>query len=117
MKLLQDIHPVVFLLCATTLEVSGDALVRKAMYDHSGAIRLALFIAGTVLLLGYGMSLNLAPVPFARIVGLYIATLFVVWQVISAIAFSSRPSLPVLVGGTMIVLGGLIVTFWQQQPN
>ncbi len=110
-------HPVWFLIVATALEVSGDALVRKAMYEHAGIARATLFAAGTLLLLGYGFSLNLAPVPFARVVGLYIATLFVMWQVISAIAFRMRPTLPIIVGGSLIVVGGLIVTFWSQQSN
>lgn len=114
MKLLEGIHPLVFLIVATTLEVSGDAIIRKAMYEHAGAVRVAFLLSGMLLLLGYGVSVNLAPVPFARVVGLYIATLFVVWQIISAISFRSRPSLAVLVGGTLIVLGGLIVTFWRQ---
>jgi hypothetical protein len=110
-------HPVWFLLIATALEVSGDAIVRKAMYEHAGIARAGLFAAGTVLLLGYGFSLNLAPVPFARVVGLYIATLFVMWQTINAIAFRTRPTLPIMAGGTLIVIGGLIVTFWRQPLN
>jgi small multidrug resistance family-3 protein len=109
---MQSIHPFWFLLVATTLEVCGDAVLRKAMYEHVGMARAGLFVAGTALLFGYGFSLNLAPVPFARVVGLYIATLFVVWQVISVITFRARPTLPIIVGGSLIVLGGLIVTFW-----
>ena len=103
----------VFLLIATTLEVSGDAVVRMAIYDHAGPVRVALFLAGAVLLLGYGSTLNLAPFDFGRVVGLYIATLFIVWQFINLIAFRAAPSLPVLIGGTLIVAGGLLVTFWQ----
>jgi hypothetical protein len=110
-------HPVWFLLIATVLEVSGDAIVRKAMYEHAGMARVGLLVAGMVLLLGYGCSLNLTPVPFSAVVGLYIATLFVMWQAISAIAFRARPTLPIIVGGSLIVLGGLIVTFWRQQPT
>jgi hypothetical protein len=34
-----------------------------------------------------------------RVVGLYIATLFVVWQVINFIAFRTLPTLPIVVGG------------------
>jgi hypothetical protein len=113
MKFLQSIHPLVWLLVATTLEVSGDAIVRKAMYEHAGAARVGLIVTGALLLLGYGFSLNLAPVPFARVVGLYIATLFVMWQVINTIAFRTRPTLPIMVGGSLIVIGGLIVTFWR----
>jgi small multidrug resistance family-3 protein len=106
-------HPLVFLLIATTLEVSGDAVVRVAIYDHAGPIRVALFLAGAVLLLGYGSALNLAPFDFGRVVGLYIATLFVVWQVINFVAFRSVPTLPILVGGGLVVAGGAIITFWQ----
>lgn len=113
MKFLQNIHPLVFLLVATILEVSGDAVVRKAMYEHAGVARIGLIVTGAILLLGYGFSLNLAPVPFARVVGLYIATLFVMWQVINTIAFRTRPTVPIMVGGSLIVLGGLIVTFWR----
>ena len=53
-------------------------------------------------------------VEFNRVAGLYIATLFVVWQVVSFIAFRSIPGLPVLVGGALIVAGGLLVTFWKR---
>jgi hypothetical protein len=114
MRALQTIHPLVFLLVATTLEVSGDAIVRMALYNHVGLARAALWVAGTALLLGYGTALNLAPVEFGRVVGLYIATLFVVWQVIAFIAFRSLPSPQILVGGALIVAGGTIVTFWQR---
>jgi hypothetical protein len=74
-------------------------------------------LAGAALLFGYGVMLNLAPQPFERVVGLYIATLFVVWQIISFIAFGSIPSLPILIGGALIVAGGLIVSFWELKPS
>jgi len=113
LKVLQGVHPLVLLLIATTLEVSGDAVVRMAMYNHVGVIRFALFLAGAALLFGYGSFLNLAPVEFGRVVGLYIATLFVVWQLISFIAFRSTPTLPILVGGGLVIAGGAIITFWR----
>jgi small multidrug resistance family-3 protein len=109
-------HPIVFLLIATTLEVSGDAVVRLAIHEHTGAYRLALFGIGTALLLGYGTFLNLAPLEFGQVVGLYIATLFVVWQVINFLFFRTLPTLPVLAGGALIVAGGLIVSFWKTTP-
>jgi hypothetical protein len=77
MNALQGVHVLIFLLIATTLEVSGDAVVRKAIYDHVGPIRVGLFLVGAILLFGYGSVLNLAPVAFGRVVGLYIATLCV----------------------------------------
>jgi len=101
------------LLVATTLEVSGDAIVRLALYNHAGLGRAAFLIAGAALLLGYGALLNAAPVEFGRIVGLYIATLFIVWQAINFMVFRSVPELPVWIGGALVVAGGLLVTFWR----
>jgi len=112
-KALHGVHPLVFLVIATTLEVSGDALVRMAIYNHVGAIRIGLFLAGAVLLFGYGSFLNLAPLEFGQVVGLYIATLFVVWQIVNFIAFRAVPTVPILVGGTLVVAGGLVISFWK----
>lgn len=108
----QVLTAVGFLLVATTLEVSGDSLVRMGIYNHAGVTKLGLMLVGAVLLFGYGYSLNLAPVEFRQVVGLYIATLFVVWQVINFIFFRTGPTVPILAGGALIVIGGLIVTFW-----
>src|SRR5579862_6875742 len=111
-KPIQSIPIPLLLLIATVLEVSGDAVVRLALYNSAGLSRLALLCAGALLLLGYGSFLNTAPVDFGRVVGLYIATLFIVWQVINFLVFRALPSLPVCVGGLLIITGGLIITFW-----
>jgi small multidrug resistance family-3 protein len=104
-----------FLIAATIVEVSGDAVVRIALLNHTGvtAIRIGIFALGAALLFGYGTFLNLAPLEFREVVGLYIATLFIVWQVINFAFFQTLPTLPVLAGGTLIVLGGIIVSFWK----
>jgi len=113
LKALQSIPVPLLLLFATTLEVSGDAIVRLAIYNHAGLIRIALLLTGAALLLGYGSLVNIAPVDFARVVGLYLATLFVVWQIINFIVFRSLPGLPVWVGGSLVIVGGGIITFWR----
>jgi small multidrug resistance family-3 protein len=100
------------LIVATTLEVSGDAIVRIGLGERVTATKGAYFLAGAVLLFGYGLALNLAPIEFHRVVGVYIATLFIVWQIISFLVFRSVPTLPILAGGSLIVLGGIIVAFW-----
>jgi hypothetical protein len=115
MNISQILSALGFLLIATTLEVSGDALVRLAIFNHLGLTRVALMFAGAALLFGYGFSLNLAPVEFRQVVGLYIATLFIVWQIINFIVFRTSPNLPILIGGSLIVIGGLIVTFWKAE--
>ena len=113
MKALQGVHPLVFLVIAITLEACGDAVVRVAIYDNVGAYRFGLFLAGGLLLLGYGSFVNLAPLEFGQVVGLYIATLFVMWQIINFLFFRAVPTSPVLVGGALILIGGGIVTFWR----
>ena len=113
LETIRGVNPLILLIIATTLEVSGDAVVRMAIYGHSGAARLGLLLAGTALLLGYGSFLNFAPLEFGRVVGLYIATLFVVWQVINFIAFRAVPTLPILLGGALIIAGGAVITFWR----
>jgi hypothetical protein len=113
LKILQSVPVPLLLLVATTLEVSGDAVVRLGIYQHAGLVRAVWFLAGAALLLGYGLFLNIAPVPFERIAGLYIATLFIVWQVINLLVFRTVPGLPVWLGGSLVVAGGLIITFWR----
>jgi hypothetical protein len=113
LKIFQSVPTLILLVIATLLEVSGDAVVRMAIYNHVGAIRIALYLAGAALLFGYGSFLNLAPIEFGRVVGLYIATLFVVWQVINFIAFRTLPTMPILAGGVLVIAGGAIITFWK----
>ena len=54
MNISQTLSAMAFLLIATTLEVSGDAVVRIAIYNDVGATRLGLMLAGAALLFGYG---------------------------------------------------------------
>jgi small multidrug resistance family-3 protein len=111
-KTLQNLPIPLLLLAATVLEVSGDAVVRTAIYQQVGSVRLAWLLGGSMLLLGYGAFLNIAPVEFGRVVGLYIATLLVVWQIINFVAFRTLPGLPVWLGGALVIAGGVIITFW-----
>jgi len=109
------LQAIAFLIAATVLEVSGDAVIRIALHDYAGVtlIRLALFALGAGLVFGYGTFLNLAPLEFREVVGLYIAILFIMWQVINFAFFRTLPTMPILVGGAMIVMGGAIVSFWK----
>lgn len=109
---MKNLIPFLYLLLATTIEVSGDAIVRMGIYNQAGLTRLGFFAAGAALLFGYGFSLNLAPLEFRQVVGLYIATLFVVWQIINFVFFKTLPTPSILIGGSLIIIGGLVVTFW-----
>ena len=112
-KILLNVNPLLILLVATLLEVSGDAIIRTALYNHVGLVRVGCFLGGALLLFGYGCFLNLAPFEFGQVVGLYLATLFIVWQVINFIAFRAVPTLPIVVGGALVVAGGAVITFWK----
>jgi len=113
MKFIQGLHPAIFVLIATIFEVTGDAIIRKCIYEYTGITRILLFALGAIFVFLYGFSLNLAPVEFKQVVGLYIATLFIVWQIGNYVAFKTLPTAPILIGGMLIVAGGLIVTFWK----
>jgi len=101
------------LIVATSLEATGDAVVRMGIAQNAWVPRSLLFMGGAILLFGYGLSVNLAPVEFGRVVGLYIATLFIVWQIVNFVAFRSVPNTSILLGGALIVGGGIVVTFWE----
>ncbi|MGC2161833.1 MAG: hypothetical protein WA634_08000 [Silvibacterium sp.] len=103
----------IFVLVATIFESTGDAVVRIALHHPSLPIRIGLFLLGAVLLTLYGTSLNLAPVEFATVTGMYVATLFVVFQVTNYAFFRTVPTPAVMLGGTFIVAGGLIVSLWR----
>jgi hypothetical protein len=116
MKLISVLPILGFLIVATGLEVTGDAIVRKALFNHVGLARLGIFLLGAAFLAGYGTFLNLAPLEFGQVVGLYIATLFVMWQLLTFVFFRTLPTAPILLGGSLIVIGGVIVSFWKQTP-
>jgi hypothetical protein len=103
-----------FLIVATTLEASGDAVVRMGLASHAWPIRCLIFLGGAVLLFSYGLALNLAPIEFGRVVGLYVAILFIVWQIVNFVVFRAVPDAPTLVGGSLIVAGGCTVALWQR---
>ena len=98
-----------FVFMATVLEATGDAILRIALHNNSLPTRIALYVCGGILLTLYGTSLNLAPVEFAQVTGIYIATLFVVFQITNYFFFDALPTRSVLIGGIFVVVGGLIV--------
>jgi small multidrug resistance family-3 protein len=102
-----------FVLAATIFEAVGDAVVRVALHHSSLPARIGLFALGGTLLTLYGTSLNLAPVEFAAVTGMYIATLFIVFQITNYVFFRTAPTPAVLMGGALIVTGGLIVSLWR----
>jgi len=102
-----------FIIAATIFEAVGDALMRIALHYHVMPSRLFLFASATILLAMYGASLNLAPVEFAEATGIYIASLFIVFQAVNYLFFHQKPTPGILVGGIFIVTGAIIISVWK----
>lgn len=106
--------PIALLVLATTLEAGGDAIIRVGLRFPVLQLRIVLMLVGAAVLYGYGLTLNLAPLDWGRLIGAYVATFFVVGQIINFVAFRTTPTLPIMVGGMFIVTGGAIITLWQR---
>jgi small multidrug resistance family-3 protein len=103
----------IFLLIAALLEAGGDAFFQAAFYRASGWGRPTAILAGVVILAAYGSIVNLPRWDFGRLIGVYVAMFFVMAQVINKLRFGHSPTVPVYVGGALVVAGGLVMAFWQ----
>ena len=96
------------LVLAALLEAGGDAGIRLGLRGERWGL-----LAGPVALILYGFVVNVTRWDFSRLMGVYIAVFFVVAQLLAVLLFRERLQPPVLVGGSLIVAGGLILTLWQ----
>ncbi len=101
------------LLLAALLEAGGDALVRAGLHGSTVPARLGFLGLGAAVLFAYGLTVNLPAWDFGRLLGVYVVFFFIVAQLVSWLAFGSRPTMPILVGGALIVAGGLTITLWR----
>ena len=97
------------LFAAAVLEAGGDAIVRAGIHSSQFAYRVALFALGGCVLFAYGWTVNAPPWDFGKLLGVYVVFFFVVAQLISYFAFGQKPSTAVLLGGSLIVMGGLVI--------
>jgi small multidrug resistance family-3 protein len=102
-------HQALFLVAAALLEVGGDALTRWSLRGH----RWIGFLPAAALLFAYGLTVNLPPWNFGRLMGVYIAVFFVVSQAVAVLVFHERLPAPTWVGGILIVAGGLVMSAWK----
>lgn len=98
---------------AAFLEAFGDSLFQTAFYRASGWQRTAAICAGAVVLACYGATVNLPRWDFGRLIGVYIVFFFVLAQVLNKVRFGQSPSLPIYVGGALIVAGGVVMALWR----
>src|SRR5262249_49180814 len=98
------------LLLAAVLEAMGDAFVRAGL--QTAALRRAsLFVAGALILFGYGVLVNTPKWEFGRLLGVYIVLFFVVSQVIAWTVFHEVPTTRLLLGGVLIISGGVVISW------
>jgi hypothetical protein len=106
------------LLVAASLEAGGDALVRTGLHGGlhgaSLATRAGFLAAGATVLFAYGVTVNLPPWDFGRLLGVYVALFFLVAQVINWLAFGVTPGPRILLGGLLIIAGAMVITFWEK---
>ncbi len=101
------------LLLAAALEAGGDALVRVGLHGTAIASRAVFLAVGAVVLFAYGCAVNAPPWDFGRLLGVYVTLFFLVAQAINLFVFGVRPSLPIYLGGALIIAGGLLITLWR----
>ncbi len=100
---------ILILLMAAVLEAGGDAIVRFALRSSVPWQRGLFFALGAAVLFAYGWTVNRPTWDFGKLLGLYVVFFFVIAQVISWALFGQAPSLPVWLGGALIVVGGAVI--------
>ncbi|HEY0760480.1 MAG TPA: hypothetical protein VGD59_14610 [Acidisarcina sp.] len=101
------------LFLAAFLEVFGDSYFHSGLHPASGGARLLPILIGVGLLAVYGLLINTPRWEFGKLIGVYVAVFFLTAQLVAKIRFSESPSRPILLGGSLIVGGGLIIAFWK----
>jgi drug/metabolite transporter (DMT)-like permease len=99
------------LLFAAALEAGGDAIIRVGLHTNAAWHRYATFAAAAIVLFAYGVTVNAPPWDFGKLLGLYVVFFFVIAQLISWLFFKQTPSATVLIGGSLIVAGGIVISF------
>ncbi len=98
-----------FLLLAATLEVLGDSFFQSGLHRATGLARILPFIAGAGSLVLYGVMVNLPRWDFGKLLGVYVAFVFLVAQIVAWLRFNEFPTIRILLGGFFILVGGAII--------
>jgi len=98
------------LLLAALMEAGGDALVRSGLHASGAFVKTLFLFAGGAILFGYGCVVNAPPWQFGRVIGVYVVFFFLVAQAIAWLGFHEKPTMPLVVGGGLIVAGGLVLS-------
>ena len=99
----------ILLLMAIVLEVCGDASIRVGLRGG----RPVLFLVGAALVICYGTMISFPNWSFGRTMGVYIAMFFIVSQIVARFTLGESVTVPILVGGSLIISGGLVILLWR----
>ena len=97
------------LLIAAFLEAYGDSRFQTALYRSSGMSRSFSFLIGATSLTAYGLVVNAPRWDFGKLLGVYVVLFFLLAQVVAWARFGQVPTLPIFLGGSLIVAGGVII--------
>ena len=98
---------------AAFLEAYGDSFFQIGLYRSTGLARVFAFVAGTAILAAYGSVVNIPRWDFGKLLGVYVVLFFLMAQLLNKLRFQQSPTLPIYVGGGLIVAGGLVIAFWK----
>jgi len=103
----------VILFIAAFLEAYGDSCFQSGLYRSTGVSRWLFFASGTAVLAFYGLTVNVPRWDFGKLLGVYVVLFFVMAQIIARVRFHQSPTVPIYVGGSLILAGGLVITLWK----
>jgi small multidrug resistance family-3 protein len=95
----------IVMLVAAACEVGGDALIRAGLRARG----LGWCAAGAVTLAAYGVTVNLIPMDFSRLLGTYVAFFAVVSVVFGAAFFGETIPAITWIGLGVIVVGSALI--------
>jgi drug/metabolite transporter superfamily protein YnfA len=96
--------PLLFV-AAAALEVGGDAIIRTGLKGS----RPWVLAGGFIVLGSYGIVVNLLPLDFSRLLGVYVGVFALVSVIVGRAVFGDQVSVTTWLGIGVILLGSLIV--------
>lgn len=92
-------------IAAATLEVAGDAVIRKGL---RGSV-VWFIVAGFLMLGAYGMVVNMVRWDFSRLLGVYVAVFAAASILAGRFVFKEAIPVTTWVGLAIIVAGGAVI--------
>jgi drug/metabolite transporter superfamily protein YnfA len=99
------------LVVAACFEVGGDALIRKGLLGKTAV----LTGAGMLTLAIYGVIVNLSPLDFSKLLGVYVGVFAAVSLLFGVLVFGERIAPATWLGAGVVLLGSAIIQLTSSQ--